>query len=169
MAREFSEFFYVSSFKSINIVFETGKYHSWPNTLPFWVGYWGANTRTPESIPSTRSSPSQHCKYWCVSRKSIFFQSVLHLCSLLVIPLWCTSVCDKYTMAWNSLHLPDGRLCFCVCTIIMSIPSMKSGCLTVGSLSRYCLAFLSEEKCIIETVRFPGQRPSVHLTCGNGR
>ena len=52
-----TEFYHVMSFKSINIVFETGKYHSWPNTLPFRVGYWGANTRTPGSDPSTRSSP----------------------------------------------------------------------------------------------------------------
>ena len=56
--RIFQHFYHVTSFKSINIVFETGKYHSWPNTLPVRVGYWGANTRTPGSIPSTRSSPS---------------------------------------------------------------------------------------------------------------
>ena len=60
--RIFQHFYHVTSFKSINIVFETGKYHSWPNTLPFWVGYWGANSRTPWSNPSTRSSPNY--LYW---------------------------------------------------------------------------------------------------------
>ena len=35
------------------------RYHSGPNTLPFHVGYWGANTRTPGSDPSTCSSPRQ--------------------------------------------------------------------------------------------------------------
>ena len=54
----FGIFYHMSSFKSIDIVFEVGTYHSWPNTLPFRVGYWGANTRTPKSDPSTRSSPN---------------------------------------------------------------------------------------------------------------
>ena len=58
--RNFQHFYLVTTFKSINIVFETGKYHSWPTTLPFWVGYWGANTRTAGSDPSTRSSPAAH-------------------------------------------------------------------------------------------------------------
>ena len=49
----------MTSFKSINIVFEVGKYHSWPNTLPFQVGYWGADTHTPRSDPSTRSIPNK--------------------------------------------------------------------------------------------------------------
>ena len=59
--RTFQHFYHVTGFKLINnIVFETGKYHSWPNTLPFWVGYWGANTCTPGSDPSTGSSPSMN-------------------------------------------------------------------------------------------------------------
>ena len=56
--RIFQHFYHVMSFKSINIVFETGKYHSWPNTLPFLVGYWGADSCTPGSDPSIRSTPS---------------------------------------------------------------------------------------------------------------
>ena len=48
--RIFQHFYHVTSIKSINTVFETGKYHSWPNTLPFRVGYWGANTRTSGRI-----------------------------------------------------------------------------------------------------------------------
>ena len=55
--RTFQHFCCMTSFKPINIVFEVGKYHSWPNTLPFRVGYWGANTRSPVSDPNTRSSP----------------------------------------------------------------------------------------------------------------
>ena len=35
---------YDASFKSINIVSEVDKYHSWPITLPFHVAYQGANT-----------------------------------------------------------------------------------------------------------------------------
>ena len=58
--RIFSILCHVSSVKSINMVFETGKYHSWPNTLPFQVGYWGANTRTPGSDPSTCFSPTSN-------------------------------------------------------------------------------------------------------------
>ena len=61
--RIFQQFYRVTSFKSINIFFEIGKYRSWPNTLPFQVGYWVANTRTPGSDPSTRYSPFQgKCK-----------------------------------------------------------------------------------------------------------
>ena len=60
--RIFQHFYHVTSFKSINIVFETGKYHSWPNTLPFRVGYWGANNRTPGSDPSTCSSHNTSCE-----------------------------------------------------------------------------------------------------------
>ena len=56
--QNFSAFYHVSSFKSINIFSETDKYHNWANPLPFRVGYWGANTRTPKSVPSTRSIPS---------------------------------------------------------------------------------------------------------------
>ena len=56
--RIFQHFYHVTSFKSINIVLKTGKYHSWPNTLPFQIGYWGANTRTPGSDPSTHTSPT---------------------------------------------------------------------------------------------------------------
>ena len=52
----FQHFHHVASFKSINNVFETGKYHSWPNTLPFQNGYRGANTRTPGPGPSTHCS-----------------------------------------------------------------------------------------------------------------
>ena len=59
--RIFQHLYHVTSFKSINFVFETGKCHSWPNTLPFRVGYWGANTRTPGSDPSTHSSPTRNC------------------------------------------------------------------------------------------------------------
>ena len=47
MATEILSTFSCDSFKSFNIVFEVGKYHSWPNTLPIWVAYWGAITRTP--------------------------------------------------------------------------------------------------------------------------
>ena len=43
--RIFQHLYHVTSFKSINIVFETGKHHSWPNTLPFRVRYWGVDTR----------------------------------------------------------------------------------------------------------------------------
>ena len=57
--RIFQHFFHVTNFKSINIVFETSKYHSWPIILRFWVGYWGANTHTPGSDPDNRSSPRQ--------------------------------------------------------------------------------------------------------------
>ena len=56
----FGIFYHMLNFKSYNIFFEVGKYHSWPNTLPFQVGYWGAITRTPKSDPSTRSSPNIH-------------------------------------------------------------------------------------------------------------
>ena len=51
----FGIFYHMSSFKSINNVFKVVKYHSLPNTLP---GYWGANTCTPKSDSSTRSSPN---------------------------------------------------------------------------------------------------------------
>ena len=57
-----------------------------------------------------------------------------------------------------------GKHFFCISTIATSIPSIKSGCFTVGSLSKYCLAYLSELKCKIATVRFAGQRPSTHFT-----
>ena len=71
--RFFQHLYHVTSFKSINIVFETGKYHSYPNTLPFRVGYWGANTRTPVSDPSTHSSHSAtnqlHVKHFLVQFK----------------------------------------------------------------------------------------------------
>ena len=66
-------FYHVSSFKSINIVFETSKYHSWPNTLPFRVGYWGANTLTLGSDSSTRSSPSLEIKPTCSQGHAAFF------------------------------------------------------------------------------------------------
>ena len=46
----FQHFYHVMSFRSINIVLETGKYHSWPNTVPFRVRSWGANTHTPGRI-----------------------------------------------------------------------------------------------------------------------
>ena len=48
--RFYSIFKHMTSFQSINIGLEVGKYHSRPNTLPFWVGYLGANTRTPGRI-----------------------------------------------------------------------------------------------------------------------
>ena len=64
--RTLQHFYHVSSFKSTNIVFETGKYHSWPNTLPFRVGYWGANTLLPAQsqvlVPALLSTTL--CRKW---------------------------------------------------------------------------------------------------------
>ena len=62
--RIFQHSHYVTSFKSINIVLETGKYHSWPNTLPFRVGYRRANTRTQGSDPWTCSIRNLYNTTW---------------------------------------------------------------------------------------------------------
>ena len=59
--RIFQHFYHMTSFKSINTVFEVGKYHSWPNNLPFGGGYWGAKTCTYGSDPSAHSRPSGRC------------------------------------------------------------------------------------------------------------
>ena len=49
----------MTTIKSIDIVFEVGGYHSWPNTQPLQVEYWGSNTLTSGLDPSTRSIPSK--------------------------------------------------------------------------------------------------------------
>ena len=53
----------MTRFRSINVVFEAGKYHSRPNSVPFQVGYWGTNNHT--ILPGRLQVPvlSLHAKY----------------------------------------------------------------------------------------------------------
>ena len=79
--RIFQHLKHMTSFKSVYIVFEDGKYHSWPNTLPFRVVCWGTNTHTSRSDPNTRSISNKICAdinfirlFW-----AIIFEIVLDL------------------------------------------------------------------------------------------
>ena len=53
--QNFQHFYHMTSFKSLNIVLESGKCVSLPNTLPFRDGHWGANNLTLGLNPRTHS------------------------------------------------------------------------------------------------------------------
>ena len=71
------------------------KYHSWPNTLPFCVGYWGANTRTPGSDPTTHSSPTVSL--------ILHFRSK-HFLSLSG-PLKCFEICGPASFSGSNIYI----------------------------------------------------------------
>ena len=73
MAIEFLSVFTTSQASNrLIIVFEVGKYHCWPNTLPFRIGYWGANTCSPGLDPSTHSSPTLHSSLYHILNSTVY-------------------------------------------------------------------------------------------------
>ena len=57
-----------------------GEYHSWPNTLPFRVRYWGANTHFSGSDPSTR--PSQTGE---MAKQTLIKLNYIYVCLLYIM------------------------------------------------------------------------------------
>ena len=164
--RIFQHFYHVTSLKSINIVFETGKYHSWHNTLPFRVGYWGANTRTPESDPSTHSSPISQvhifdffCWYW---------NGTMGVKPYIVINIWWTPVTNAWHwystwLDWrNSLFLVRnctdtllrGRKFLLGTEWLVSLQLGTDACYMRGTLLTWTLYFGIDSTLIYSTLNF---------------
>ena len=144
----FQHSYYVTSFKSINIVFETGRYHSWPNTLPFLVGYRGPNTHIHVLYPRTRSIPNLYntaCSTVQDGRFELFEKDALEI--------KCPTNQGRFAQSMQTSQLPSRGTESCNISndggpraLTTNLKTVKCGCKT-GCEAWWCGCRKKDQQC----------------------